>query len=472
MYSITQKEDKANMRMLRRVEEIRYPSQTLQVDHNLLRPTIMQVSMMEDAYINHDIEGTDVFVDLVEREGIHFLLIYIWNTELRNDFRQLVCSPGYRLTEEEEELLVSVCLDENARIRPNLLISILNEYDTICPHTNIRLYTERPLLTLLHMYSCLFPGIRELLFKANLPYIAGVIHAMEGLNVFPVMKKGTPADIFGKGFTKKLLRYMNSEWGIQELLTEEKRQVALDTYKAFHKRLGGYSTISHSQWLYLKYCHKDTTRFDLQKFRFFGKDKTDRLFQDYIIFLAKTRIINRYIAWERDFSDVEELYRSMAEADCILQYISNRDEYDQHMWFEKNRLQYLDYNDEKSEYVVTHPCTVQDIFDEGRKQANCLIHLYRDICEGNMDVGFMRTKEEPDKSFITFEVIDGEVIQVLGKYNHQFEPFSKEMRWFKDVYMREKKFVESPGIPGWIDGPFGNRGQREGILGELEDIPF
>ena len=478
MHNKNRKEVRANMRMLRQVEEIKHPFKTLQIEPDLFKPTIMQISMMRTEYIDHGLKGTDVFVDLVRKEGIMYLLIYIWNSNIAEEkyiqeYKQLVCSPGYRLSEEEEELLVSVCLDENARIDENLLLNIIEEYDFIFPDTHIRLYEEKPLLSLLHMYACMYHGVRELLFKANLPFIAGEIHFMDGLNVFPIMKKGSPVDLFNKGFTTKILRILNTEWGVKELLTEEKRQITVETYKIFHRRLGGYSTITHSQWLYLKFCRKDPAVFNLQKFRLFGKDKTNRLFQNYIIFMAKCRIINRYIEFERNVTDEYKLNKYMVEADYYLSYVTNRDEYDHHIWMEKNRLQYLDYNDEDEEFFVTHPCSVQDIFDESLAQQNCLMTMYKDICRGNIDIGFMRDKAKPDKPLITFQVADGkEVVQVVGKCNRHFDPFSEEMCFFNSVYMKEKGFKYAEDLDDWIDGPpnFG-RLRAYGLLGN-DDIPF
>ena len=454
MYFITQKEDEMNMSMLRSVEELHYRTKSLGIDKGVFEPTILQISMMEEEYLNQDQINPYVFIDFVKKDETPYLIIYLWIPGLKERYRQLICSPGYRLCEKEEELLVSVCLDKNTGISSEMMFNVIWAYDRNLLCTNIELYSKAPLLSVLHMYFCMFHGIRELLFKAQLPYLAGQIHRADALNLSPVMTKGGPVDLFEKGVTMKMLRLLNSEWGVQELMTEETRHLAVQTYINFHKVLGGYDRISHGQWRYLKDCmvDKEVFQFDLKKFRFFGQDTTDNLFQSYLIFLAKERIINRHVEWYRDPSDPKELQKYTLEADLLLSYIGNKDEYDHLIWMQNSRLEYLDYSD--SRYVVTHPSTVMDIFDESVAQHNCLMTVFQDVCRGNLDVGFMRRKNNPEKSFITFQVNEcKKVVQIYGKYNRMINPYSNEMRWFRNVYMKEKGFKLSEPT-------------------ELEDIPF
>ena len=110
-------EDGMNMKMLRAVEEVHYPSRTFNIDNDDFKPSILQIAMMAEKYM--EIFGkynTLVFVDFIKKGENPFLLVYIWKPGLKDGFKQLVCTPGYRLSQEEEEFLVSACLDEKTTI--------------------------------------------------------------------------------------------------------------------------------------------------------------------------------------------------------------------------------------------------------------------------------------------------------------------------------------------------------------------
>ena len=428
-------EDTENAEILRIIEDMRYPTKCPDPDKTDIIPTVMQMTMMEEAYMKASMDTTLVFPDM-ERKYFH---IYIWNY-IRYGKKPVhfVCSRGCRLSEREESLLLDVCVeDESASVDRKLLQNVMRSYKDLVPDANPVYYRERPLLSVLHMYYCLFPGIHELLFKAGFPYLAASIHKIESCNLLPVMTKGAPADLF-PGFTNKLLRLLDSEWGMEELLTEKKRKNVLEIYRLFGKNLGGYRKIGHSQWCYLKMCYQSKTVFDMRMFRFFGKDATDRLFRDYFIFRAKSNLINRQIKWVRTVRSGRDLYKYMDEADAYLTYLVRRSEYDQMMREQDIRLSYMDYSD--LNFAVIHPKTVEEIFEESRQQHNCLKLMFREICGGHRDVGFMRAVNRPDRSLITFEIADGKILQVLGKYNKTISASSREMSWFREVYVKKKGF--------------------------------
>ena len=77
-----------------------------------------------------------------------------------------------------------------------------------------------------------------MLFKAGLQYLAASIDRVESYDMLPVLSNGSPVDLFEKkGFTMKLLRMLDNEWGIYDLLDEESRQVAAELIKDFLKFL-------------------------------------------------------------------------------------------------------------------------------------------------------------------------------------------------------------------------------------------
>ena len=164
---------------------------------------------------------------------------------------------------------------------------VVRKVQVLAHDMNLFFNPDKPLYSVLHIYFCMFRGIRELLFKAGLQYLAVSINKVESYNMLPVLAGGSPAELFGKEFTIKFLRLLDNEWGISDLLDEESRQVAAGTYKKFSQALGGYNHITCSQWEYLKACYKEKFTFQKKIFHFFKARETELLYEDYVIFYAK-----------------------------------------------------------------------------------------------------------------------------------------------------------------------------------------
>ena len=124
-----------------------------------------------------------------------------------------------------------------------------------------------------------------------------------------------------------------------------------------------------------------------------------------------------------------------------LLYLNNREKWDQMIQKQKDRLKYLDYMDEN--FIVTHPTTIAEIFQEGISQNNCLLRMFEEISQGNRDIGYMRFADRPEQSLITFEVCDGKVCQLLAKNNVMLKHESLEFQWFTNIYLKEKGLILS-----------------------------
>lgn len=342
------------MNILRSIEELRYTTKEVKSeDVKQFSPSLLMRSLMTKSIDASRLRPT-VFVDLVGKSSLEYLVIHICDVEeYGNEVQTLVCQPEHRMSDGDEELLLRYCTLDSVYINKQLLGEVVNEYDRLFPHTNIDLYESRPAMSVLHMYFCLFKGIRELIYKAQLSYLATEIEKIDDINLLPVLTKGSPVNLFEKGFTQKLLKLLNTHWGIEYLHTAKKRRETLEIYKEYSHNLGGYYVISHSQWLYLRACYRKKFEYNKKLFRFFGKESEATLFEDYVVFLSKKEMINRKMVWHREFSTEEEFYKCMEVADFYLQYLCDQDKWDHYMWTQNYRLDYLDYSDER--YTVIHP---------------------------------------------------------------------------------------------------------------------
>ena len=255
-------------------------------------------------------------------------------------------------------------------------VEIVRQVQILAPDMNLYFNSDKPLYSVLHMYFCMFRGVRELLFKARLQYLAASIDRIESYDMLPVLTNGSPVDLFEK--------------------------------KIFH---------------------------------LFRRGETEVLYEDYVIFDAKYKIINRYIHWPRSVSSIPDLEKFMNEADYTLLYVTDREKWDQMIREQNNRLMYLDYSD--GNYIVTHPTTIAEIFQEGISQNNCLLSMFEEIAQGDRDIGYMRFADKPEQSLITFEVCNGKVCQLLKKNNELLHYDSLEFQWFTHIYLNEKKLILS-----------------------------
>lgn len=74
---------------------------------------------------------------------------------------------------------------------------------------------------------------------------------------------------------------------------------------------------------------------------------------------------------------------------------------------------------EHGEMVVVIPTTAQEFKDEGEMQDNCVARLYLPkVIRGETNVVFIRKKNNPNKSYITCEVRNGEIYQFYLRFNH------------------------------------------------------
>jgi hypothetical protein len=68
-------------------------------------------------------------------------------------------------------------------------------------------------------------------------------------------------------------------------------------------------------------------------------------------------------------------------------------------------------------YKIIYPESTQDIKDEAVQQNHCVASYIANVINGECDILFLRTKDEPDKSLVTLEIRNSKVVQAKGKFN-------------------------------------------------------
>ena len=93
--------------------------------------------------------------------------------------------------------------------------------------------------------------------------------------------------------------------------------------------------------------------------------------------------------------------------------------------FELNVKKAAAYEGTYKDYVFIAPHCKQDFYDEATSQSNCLAGYISSFTEGRCIILFMRKKDTPDDSYITVEIIDGDVCQAKLAMNRN--PHDKDL---------------------------------------------
>lgn len=72
---------------------------------------------------------------------------------------------------------------------------------------------------------------------------------------------------------------------------------------------------------------------------------------------------------------------------------------------------------EYDKYKFIYPNCTQDIKDEAVQQSNCVASYIQKVIDGDCHIMFMRHKDSTDKSLITLEIRNNQIVQAKRKYN-------------------------------------------------------
>jgi hypothetical protein len=120
--------------------------------------------------------------------------------------------------------------------------------------------------------------------------------------------------------------------------------------------------------------------------------------------------------------------------DIILaNYTSFKKEYDE-LLFE--RLRKIDLEFEGKEYCIITPKCSKELIAEGTSNNNCVASYIPRILRGETYLFFMRLTKEKERSLITLEYRNGEIIQAKGSYNRLL---NESERKFLESYCKNKQ---------------------------------
>ena len=96
----------------------------------------------------------------------------------------------------------------------------------------------------------------------------------------------------------------------------------------------------------------------------------------------------------------------------------------EHLVYEAG-LKYQDIR-KRGDFSMIVPDGPEDVIDEGNNLGHCVGGYTRQIRKGKTFIVFMRKRKEPEVSFITVEIKNGEVCTALGRHNRRLEKNERE----------------------------------------------
>lgn len=117
----------------------------------------------------------------------------------------------------------------------------------------------------------------------------------------------------------------------------------------------------------------------------------------------------------------------------------------------EDRLKILEkYKYQDEELEVIFPKDIDDLFQEGRNNHNCVGSYCERYANGSSNIGFIRKKDNPEQSYITIEVNSD-----FTKVNQAFYSSNRDITSIRDL-----KFIES-----WIEH---NKGVNQKEINEVD----
>jgi hypothetical protein len=135
-----------------------------------------------------------------------------------------------------------------------------------------------------------------------------------------------------------------------------------------------------------------------------------------------------------DLTDKAKLFPGSLKKEhdiAVFAYRAVKIEIDQREFAERAKKNKV-YEFETKKFVVIIPETPQEVVEEANAQRNCLRSYIERVKNGETVVAFVRTKADPDKTFLSAEIRNGRLIQLKGYCNS--DPRTKEIVAFMNEW--------------------------------------
>lgn len=375
----------------------------------------------------HDSESVRCFAYYRHFGSNAYIDIYVWDVMLQNRYKRFVIAEDYSFSQEDEKLFLEY-MSGNIVIEDDMVRDLVNHIKKEHSDLHIELYSD-PRHVLLHTYYTFHRnGIYEILFKANLNWIAVNLDRFEDYNIIG----SSPQEIFYTHI--EVLRAFNYADGIECIITLHDREVLNNLYAAFQNYIRG-KRMNKYQVLYLKDIYYSEEKLNKNMYEFLGKLWKDSQYYAYLKYREYKKVIDDYYSILPKYPMLADLEEMCEICDWIEGYIENERyynwRYSQYFYDNKRKYEY-----ENDRYQMIVPKDVSDILREAAQQHNCLYRYVWRVASGDTVILFMRDKGNPSKSLVTLEVKHNAIVQAYRAFNKL--PNEQEQKFIEE-FAKEKR---------------------------------
>lgn len=375
----------------------------------------------------HDSESVRCFAYYRHFGSNAYIDIYVWDVMLQNRYKRFVIAEDYSFSQEDEKLFLEY-MSGNIVIEDDMVRDLVNHIKKEHSDLHIELYSD-PRHVLLHTYYTFHRnGIYEILFKANLNWIAVNLDRFEDYNIIG----SSPQEIFYTHI--EVLRAFNYADGIECIITLHDREVLNNLYAAFQNYIRG-KRMNKYQVLYLKDIYYSEEKLNKKMYEFLGKLWKDSQYYAYLKYREYKKVIDDYYSILPKYPMLADLEEMCEICDWIEGYIENERyynwRYSQYFYDNKRKYEY-----ENDRYQMIVPKDVSDILREAAQQHNCLYRYVWRVASGDTVILFMRDKGNPSKSLVTLEVKHNAIVQAYRAFNKL--PNEQEQKFIEE-FAKEKR---------------------------------
>ena len=327
-------------------------------------------------------------------------------------YKRFIIQRGYMLSESDEAIFLNHCENPNIEIDIEDFVMLQEAFAQYCPDIPIRPYETSEIGEYLKRiyFSTHCCGAIEILYKAGLEHVASYINEVEDYNIIGT----TPAKILSMPLN--LIRILDKNGQDEYIKSIELREVACKTYELFSDYCGKNHYPNRYQWLYLIECTSigglNNYTFNKKLYRKLAHCKNSFEYRRYKRFMELATQLGQYNLYKK-LPKSENIIDMTDKMEILAKILSQKDE--------KNagivRFNNCGYQYEDNEYFVKTPLSVFEIFDESCQQDNCLSSYIDDLATGKTNIVFVRKKCDPDKSYITMEIKEHDILQARAKGN-------------------------------------------------------
>lgn len=403
-------------------------------------------AIMEEDY-RDETDSVHVFAFFSRnRNGEPYIDVYFWDVMLYPyEYKRFVICEGKRMSEnDEEEFLeyIEYIKMHKIRMMKSIFYILRKNIQRTYPSWNYS-YNEADYTyaALAHMYFASHRcGVREILFKANLGFIAANIDEIARYSLITRTSMCpnphiNPKLILGEDIPAKLIRTLNNPFLVHYLYSEDMIDESIRIYKKYSNYMDK-NVPSGAQWEYLRNLYfnigcigKKGFNMSIYRRLEFGQD--EELIRLYERFIE----LRTVLSLDMKIPSSASIGIVVSEMEKVYKYTVNPDDEINQMVIDRSKDKNLEYSDDK--FVITMPKDAVEFCMEGILQGNCLTSYLNAHASGKTTIMYIRLIDKPDAPFVDIEIGKSSINQIYGAYNELPK---------REVYEFVEKFARSKGL--------------------------